>query len=93
MHPYDALKRIPRGYVTTYKSLGRHCRMHHRAVAMLMKHNSNPGTIPCYKVVMSNGRLGGYSGMKSKAALLRRDGIRIRNGVIDLSIYEWKFRK
>ena len=92
MHPYEALKKVPRGFVTTYRDLGVACRMHQRAVAALMRCNKDPENIPCYKVVMSDGRLGGYGlGIKKKIELLRKDGIIVKNGGIDLNKYAYKF--
>ncbi|NIO22717.1 MAG: methylated-DNA--[protein]-cysteine S-methyltransferase [Candidatus Aenigmarchaeota archaeon] len=91
---YEFLKKVPRGKVTTYKELGRISKLHPRTVGLRMKNNKDPVNIPCYRVVRSNGTLGGYSakeGVKKKILLLRRDGIEIRKGKINLKKYLFKF--
>ncbi len=84
---YSLLKSVPEGRVTTYSALAKAAATHPRAVAAFMKSNKDPAGIPCYKVVRSDGSLGGYScpgGVKRKAALIRKEGIPLANGKIDL---------
>jgi len=87
------LKKIPRGKVATYKSIGNRFRLHPRVVGLIMGRNEHPELYPCYKVVKSNGELGGYSGnggVRRKAELLRKDGIRLKRRV-DLNRYLWRY--
>lgn len=89
----DLLKSIPRGKVTTYKALALVLGTHQRAVAKMLSAN-DPKAAPCYKVVCSDGTIGGYSipgGLKRKIALLQADGIEVKNGKINLDIYGYKF--
>lgn len=82
----DLLKSIPRGKVTTYKILAEQLGLHQRAVAGMLRTN-DATKAPCYKVVSSNGKLGGYSapgGVKKKIMLLRKDGIKIEKGEVIL---------
>jgi len=91
---YEFLRKVPRGKVTTYKELGRVSNLHPRAIGMLMKGNKDPVNIPCYRVVRSDGSLGGYSGsggIRTKIRLLRRDGIEIKNGKINLKKHLYTF--
>ena len=84
---YRFLQKIPRGKVVTYGELARASGLHPRTVGMLMRKNSDPVNIPCYKVVRSDGSLGGYSGaggIGKKIALLEKDGVEVKNGRIDL---------
>ncbi len=84
---YALLKSVPEGKVATYKELAKAACLHPRAVGIFMKMNEDPVDIPCYKVIRSDGSLGGYSGAggtSKKAALLRKDGIEVKNGRIDL---------
>lgn len=92
---YSLLEKVPRGKVTTYGELARAVGLHPRTVGMLMKRNSDPAGIPCYRVVRSDGSLGGYSagGREKKKSLLERDGIRVRNGKIDLKKHLHAFSK
>ncbi len=93
---YSLLMRIPRGKVTTYGELARFAGLHPRTVGMLMRKNKDPIKIPCYKVVRSDGSLGGYSakgGIKTKTKLLRKDGITIKKGKINLVSHLHRFSK
>ncbi len=88
----DLLKSIPRGKVTTYKALGAALGIHQRAAARMLA--TNDSNAPCYKVVCSDGSIGGYSGpggVKGKIARLRADGIDVKNGKVDLSVFEHMF--
>lgn len=92
------LKKIPKGKVTTYKILAEKCRTSPRAIAQIMRHNKDPNLYPCYKVIKSSGEVGGYSGsikgnkIRRKILLLKKDGIKIKDGKIDLKKYGYKFR-
>lgn len=88
-----ALNAIPKGMVATYGELARKLKTNPRHVGYLLSKN-DPAKAPCYKVIMANGRVGGYSGtggVKEKIRLLRRNGITVGNGKIDLKKYGYKF--
>jgi methylated-DNA-[protein]-cysteine S-methyltransferase len=79
------LKKIPKGKVTTYKELARICGTSPRAIGRIMAQNPDPMTYPCYKVVSAKGDLCGYSGrggVNRKKALLKSDGVCVKNGTI-----------
>ncbi len=81
-----ALRRIPPGRVVTYREIGLALGdiIAARAVGYIMATNRRPDLYPCYKVVNSDGRVGGYSlGVETKISLLRREGIRIHQGKIE----------
>ncbi len=88
---YEAVKQVPRGKVTTYgaiaKALGD--KIAARTVAKILSENKDPKEVPCYKVVMSDGSLGGYAfgGPKEKAKRLKEEGIEVKNGKVDLNRY------
>lgn len=65
----------------------------YRAVGQILKRNPNPHGTPGYRVVNSNGKVGGYFGKKTseKARKLREEGIQIINGKIDLKKYLYAF--
>jgi methylated-DNA-[protein]-cysteine S-methyltransferase len=76
---YDVLVRIPEGKVTTYgdiaKILGRPRAS--RAVGRILNSNPNPIVVPCHRVVMSSGDIGGYAfGKARKKELLKKEGLR-----------------
>ena len=91
------LRKIPKGKVTTYGILAKVTRSSPRAIGQVMRHNELPELYPCYKVVASNGKIHGYSGclkgakVEKKIHLLRKDGIEINDGKINLSKHLYKF--
>jgi methylated-DNA-[protein]-cysteine S-methyltransferase len=77
---WNAISKIPKGKVKTYKELARSIRKPKasRAVANACGKNPFPNKIPCHRVIRSDGRLGGYSGkggIKTKRKLLRSEGV------------------
>lgn len=84
------LKKIPKGKVTTYKELARICKTSPRAIGRIMGRNEHPKEYPCYKVVAADGSLRGYSGpggLRTKANLLRGDGIPVVKGRVGPSFF------
>ena len=86
---YKLTKQIPRGMVSTYGAIALALgdKIASRAVGVML--NQNPyKDVPCYRVIHSDGRIGGYaSGIDKKIELLKKDGIEIKNGRIDLKKY------
>ena len=75
---YDILCRIPEGKVTTYgdiaKVLGHPGAS--RAIGRILNKNPNPIIVPCHRVVMSSGNVGGYAfGKARKKELLKKEGL------------------
>jgi len=82
---YRVVKKIPKGNVMTYKKVAKLAGrpLASRAVGNALNRNPNPKIIPCHRVVKSDGQIGGYkSGTKRKIALLKKEGIIIKNGKI-----------
>lgn len=82
---FRLLRKIPKGKVTTYseiaKALGNPKLARH--VGNVLNRNGRPDEIPCFKVVESNGRAGGYSlGAREKTRRLQLEGIKIENGKV-----------
>lgn len=74
----EAIRRIPRGKVTTYRAIGTLLGMHARAVGRYVASNPFPLIIPCHRVIKSDLTLGGYSyGQIVKGNLLLREGVEI----------------
>ena len=73
------LKTLKKGEITTYKKLALKFNSHPRAVAKIVASNQDK-SVPCYKVIKSDGKIGGYNGLlgKSKEQLLRKDGVILR---------------
>ena len=80
---WDYIKKIPRGSVKTYsqvaKAIGEPLAV--RAVANAIGKNPLAPTIPCHRVIKSDGSLGGYSGkggINTKKLLLKSEGITLK---------------
>ena len=78
---WNYLRRIPYGRTTTYGDIARKLRTSPRAVGGALGRNNLMMTVPCHRVVRSDGNLGGYSakgGIKKKAELLRMESQNVR---------------
>lgn len=71
------VRHIPRGEVRTYAEIARLAGTPNaaRAVANVMAKNYDP-TVPCHRVIRSDGDLGGYNrgGITAKRAILQTEG-------------------
>ena len=82
---YTALARVPKGKVTTYGELARAVGLGggQRAIGRIMNKNPYPVIIPCHRVVMSTGDVGGYAhGSGVKESMLASEGVRITGSKI-----------
>lgn len=89
---YEAVKKIPKGKVATYGQIAAMAgepKMA-RAVGNALHKNPDPDNIPCYRIVNSKGKLSGefaFGGAGAQAKLLETDGIRVKDGKVDLDKY------
>ncbi len=88
---YEAVKKIPRGRVATYGQVAELAgdRKMARAVGNALRRNVSP-EIPCHRVVNAQGRLSGafaFGGGESQKSLLEAEGVRVKEGRVDLSKY------
>jgi len=91
---YDVLRKVPRGRVTTYGGLARAVGKPRaaRAVGNAMKKSPGIPNVPCHRVVKSNGEVGGFNrGNKKKIEMLRKEGVEIIRGKVNLSKFMYKF--
>ena len=82
---YNAVKRIPRGKVATYKVIARAIGKPRavRAVGNALNKNRNP-KVPCHRVTRSDSRVGGFAhGTQRKRNILRSEGVSISNCKVD----------
>ncbi len=89
---YLVVAQVPRGKVTTYSAVARFLNnpKGSRAVGWAMRQCPYPNAdVPCHRVIKADGSVGGYGGegVLKKASLLRKEGIVIRRGEIDLRRY------
>ena len=92
---YKKLLQVPKGQITTYGELAKAVGLKNgqRAVGKMMNKNPYPVIIPCHRVVMSTGKIGGYAyGENVKTKMLNDEGIEIQNGeIIDLKNKIYRF--
>lgn len=73
---YKVVKQIPRGTVLTYKQVASKAGSPraYRTVGNIMRSNKD-NTIPCHRVIKSDGSVGGYNGLRGeKITLLKAEG-------------------
>lgn len=70
--------------MTSYREIGKALGTRgYRFVGQLLKANPYPDQFPCYKVVRSDGSLGGYAlGQTEKIRRLKTDGICVKDSKI-----------
>ena len=80
----ELLLQVPKGKITTYKEIAHAMNMRgYRFVGQLLNKNLHPEKYPCYKVVQSNGKLGGFAlGESNKIKRLKADGIKVEKGKV-----------
>ena len=91
---YKKLLKVPKGRVTTYGELAKAVGMKNgqRIVGQVMNKNPYPGLIPCHRVILSSGKIGGYAYGEKLKHMLACEGIKIDNGkVLDLKKKLYKF--
>ena len=87
---YRTIQRIPKGKVTTYGILAKHFQTSPRAIASMLAANTELDLYPCYKIIHTDGTIGGYGGgVPEKIRRLEADGIKIVEGRIDLEKYRF----
>lgn len=93
---YALLLKIPKGRVTTYKAIAEALGTKaYQAVGNAMNRNPNPVSVPCHRVVNSDGQLGGYAfGSERKVELLVDEGVQIKdNRVVDFKMVLFEFNE
>jgi O-6-methylguanine DNA methyltransferase len=74
----DTVKKIPKGSVLSYGEVAKRAGngKASRAVGAIMA-NNNDKSIPCHRVVKSDGSIGMYNGLqgKSKSVILKDEGV------------------
>ncbi|MDP3837083.1 MAG: MGMT family protein [bacterium] len=90
---YELTSMIPEGKVSTYGRLAAKLGLKKgaQAVGQALHYNPFAPIVPCHRVVRSDGSVGGFAfGSEQKIKILRKEGIEILNGKIDLNIYSFK---
>ncbi len=82
---YEKLLQVPKGKVTTYSELAKAVGLKNgqRAIGRIMNKNPFPVIVPCHRVILSTGKIGGYAwGEKIKTNMLSKEGVKIKKGKI-----------
>jgi len=91
---YELLKLIPKGKVSTYKTLAEALGTKaYQAVGNAMAANPTPIIVPCHRVVNSNGAIGQFAlGVEEKMRLLKSEGVLTENGkIVDFKSHLFTF--
>jgi deoxyribonuclease V len=84
-YTYDLVRQIPEGKISSYGAVANALgdKFASRAVGRMMNQNPNAETMPCYKIVHSDGRLGGFGlGINDKIRRLNEVDISVEDGKI-----------
>lgn len=84
---YELVKKIPYGRVTTYGTLARLLGEPRsaRSVGRLLHQNNEPKTVPCHRVVFSDGRLTpAFAFGATQRAWLEEEGVGFIGGKVDM---------
>jgi len=84
-YTYDLVRQIPPGRVSSYGAVANALgdKVASRAVGRMMNQNPDADSMPCFKIVHSDGSLGGFGlGINDKIRRLRNDGIQVKDGRI-----------
>ncbi|HSX49195.1 MAG TPA: MGMT family protein [Candidatus Saccharimonadales bacterium] len=92
---YEITKNIPAGKVATYGQVAALAGSPKaaRAVGYAMKTNPNAPLVPCHRVVASDGKLTGYSGIGGvgqKKEMLIKEGVIFKGEKVDLKKSLWQ---
>ena len=78
---YKIISKIPKGKTTTYGEIAKKLKTSPRAVGQALKRNPFAPRVPCHRVIMSDGSLGGFSGNKKENIAIKRR-LLIKEGAI-----------
>ncbi len=93
-YTYDLVRQIPQGKISSYGAVANALgdKIASRAVGRMMNQNPNADDMPCYKIVHSDGKLGGFGlGIDDKIRRLKQDDVLVNDGQItdfDNVLYE-----
>ena len=92
---YAVVRRIPAGKVASYgqvAGLAGNPRWA-RVVGYALHRNTDPGTIPCHRVVTRDGRMApgfAFGGPEIQMQLLLAEGVGFEDGRVIMSEYQWQ---
>lgn len=93
---YQAVKLIPKGYVSTYGEIAKfigHPRCA-RQVGWALHRNPNPNEIFCHRVVFADGSLStafAFGGRMVQQELLKKEGVTFLDNKVDMEKHFYRF--
>jgi deoxyribonuclease V len=84
-YTYNLVRQIPSGKISSYGAVAEALgdKIAARAVGRMMNQNPDANTMPCFKIVHSDGRLGGFGlGIDDKIRRLKQDKVNVEHGKI-----------
>lgn len=91
---YVLCKQVPKGKVTTYREISLALGISaYQAVGNALRYNPYAPSVPCHRVVKSDGSVGGFKGeitgnaVEEKIKLLQSEGVEVIDGKVDLEKY------
>lgn len=86
-HPvYQLVRKVPKGQVTTYGSIGKALGLNPRHVGQILHQNDNSAKTPCHRVVRSDGSIAsGYAfgGPGKQRIMLEKEGVMFMGEKVD----------
>ncbi len=93
---YQVVKKVPKGRVLTSQDVAKLAGSPgaSRAVGTAMKNNPDMSTVPCHRVVGSDGRMHGYAfgGESVKINTLKKEKVQFQGTKVDLTASRWKIK-
>ncbi|MGI6006046.1 MAG: MGMT family protein [Ruminococcus sp.] len=91
---YDVVREIPKGCVASYGQVAALAgnRRWARVVGYALNVSQDPA-LPCHRVVNREGRVSEAfveNGRNRQVILLEQEGVKCRDGKVDMSMYQWK---
>ena len=94
---FGFLQKIPKGKVVTYKIVADNCGIKNpRNVGWILKQNTEQKKTPCFKVVLSSGRLAeGYKfgGKSRQKHFIMKEGVKINEEGVVLPEFIWRMNR
>ena len=92
---YNLIKAIPPGKVATYGQISNNLKLNNpRLVGYALHNNPDPKTIPCHRVVNSQGRLAknfAFGGASKQKQLLKKEGVTFNKEKVNLVVHQVSF--
>lgn len=90
---FSLIKQIPKGYVSTYKTVAQAGGINARQVGRILHTNTNPEIYPCHRVVHSDGSTAAgfaFGGPGKQQELLERENVAFKGNKVVLKQYHFE---